>query len=63
MPVGWLLLLNKLALNFCIILVTSKLVSKLSALINCWVEVKLLPVYQTPPPSVIPVTFIEPVLP
>ena len=58
-----MLLLNKLALNFWTIFNTSKSVSKESPTKNCWVDVKPLPVYHTPPPSVIKVESIEPVDP
>ena len=55
-----MLLANKLAECFCTIVVTSISVSKLSPFKNCCDPWKRLPVYQTPPPSVIPIASIEP---
>ena len=62
-PVGYVLLANKLAECFWTIEVTSKFVSKIAPFKNCCVAEKLLPVYQTPPPCVNSELSIDPVVP
>ena len=44
-------------------LVTLKLVSNLSPFLNCWVAWYPVPIYQTPPPSFIPLAIIDPEVP
>ena len=52
-------LANKLAECFFTILNTSKLVSNDSPTLNCWVALKALPVYHTPPPCGSKILFPE----
>ena len=61
-PLGYVCDANRLPLHFFTMFVTSKLVSKLSADINCWVFLKSAPVYQDPPPAVNKDELIDPVV-
>ena len=61
-PVGYVLLLNKLALHFLVMSIMLKLVSKESPVKNCWDSWNTLPVYHTPPPWVNNEELIDPVV-